>query len=55
MQFDIRHEIKHQGNHYRLDIDGKFFGNYDTFSEAVLALEEEIDKRDSRDISGVAV
>lgn len=37
MNCDIRHEY----DHYRLEINGKFAGNYDTFSEALTELEKE--------------
>ena len=34
-------DIRQEHGHYRLEIDGKFVGNYDTFSEALKELEEE--------------
>lgn len=51
MQFDIRHEK----GYYRLEINGEFYGNYDTFAEALLDLETEMEAMRSTDISGVAV
>lgn len=38
MKFDIRREFEH----YKLEIDGQFYGNYDTFTEAAIDLEEII-------------
>lgn len=34
-------DIRQEHGHYRLEIDGKFAGNYDTFSEALTELEKE--------------
>lgn len=51
MRFDIRREF----GHYRLEVDGKFYGNYDTFAEAMNDLEELMHEKQTRDVSGVAV
>ena len=51
MRFDIRREK----GHYVLEIDGKFYGSYDTFSEALMDLEGEMEAHRTRDLSGVAV
>lgn len=51
MRFDIRRER----DHYVLEIDGKFYGSYDTFSEALMDLEGEMEAHRTKDLSGVAV
>lgn len=51
MRFDIRRER----GYYRLEINGEFYGNYDTFSEALNDLEELMAEKRTMDISGVAV
>lgn len=33
-------EIKQEYGHYAMYIDGKFYGSYDTFTEATLDAEE---------------
>ena len=51
MRFDIRRER----DHYVLEINGEFYGSYDTFSEALMDLEGEMEAHRTRDLSGVAV
>lgn len=34
------YSIKHENGHYALRVNGEFYGNYDTFFEAVQDLED---------------
>lgn len=37
-------EIRHEQEHYVLYISGKFEGNYDTFTEAVVAYKKKMEE-----------
>ena len=39
-------EIKNEYGYFKLLVDGKFMGNYDTVTEAVTAYEEECEKEE---------
>lgn len=38
----MSYSIKHEGRYYRLEVNGEFYGNYDTFAEAQKDLEAEM-------------
>lgn len=41
----MRYDIKHANGHYEMYVNGKFYGSYDTFTEAAKDIEVMVAER----------